>query len=266
MAIAQSILPEFDHEMAGTRKTLERVPDDKLDWKAHPKCNSIGWVAGHLAEIPGWVTPTLKQDALDIAPVGGEPFRPTKFTSRKQMLEVFDKNVAAAREAIAAIVGRRLHEAVVAALGRQGDVHDAADRRSARLCDESLDSPPGLPLLVSPNERYPGPVALRSVRRRRLITASKGKSRESLRASTWESSKLVRPALNSTILVLKPTTPRLEIWRMETSVCWFVTGGCTNDLERVAHDPGLHFLSLAHDLLFCAASDANAKQNEEHPN
>ncbi len=46
MAIAQSILPEFDHEMAGTRKTLERVPDDKLDWKAHPKCNSIGWVGG----------------------------------------------------------------------------------------------------------------------------------------------------------------------------------------------------------------------------
>ncbi len=55
----------------------------------------------HLAEIPGWVVPTLKQESLDIAPVGGEPFRPMKFTSRKQMLEVFDKNVAAAREAIA---------------------------------------------------------------------------------------------------------------------------------------------------------------------
>jgi uncharacterized damage-inducible protein DinB len=101
MAIAQSILPEFDHEMAGTRKTLERVPDDKLDWKAHPKCNSIGWVGGHLAEIPGWVESTLKHDSFDIAPVGGEPFRPTKFTSRKQMLEVFDKNVATARAAIA---------------------------------------------------------------------------------------------------------------------------------------------------------------------
>lgn len=102
MAIAQSILPEFDHEMAGTRKTLERVPDDKLEWKAHPKCNTIGWVAGHLAEIPGWVVPSLTQESLDINPVGGEPYRPTKFTSRKQMLEVFDKNVAAARAAIAA--------------------------------------------------------------------------------------------------------------------------------------------------------------------
>jgi len=101
MAIAQSILPEFDHETAGTRKTLERVPDDKLDWKAHPKCNSIGWVAGHLAEIPGWVPDTLKKESFDIAPVGAEPYKLTKFTSRKQMLEVFDKNVAAAREAIA---------------------------------------------------------------------------------------------------------------------------------------------------------------------
>ncbi len=45
MSISESILPEFDQEMAGTRKVLERIPDDKLDWKAHPKSNTIGWVA-----------------------------------------------------------------------------------------------------------------------------------------------------------------------------------------------------------------------------
>ena len=36
MSIAKSMLPEFDHEMTGTRKTLERVPDDKLEWKRIP--------------------------------------------------------------------------------------------------------------------------------------------------------------------------------------------------------------------------------------
>ena len=37
MSYAETILPEFDREMASTRKVLERIPDDKLDWRAHPK-------------------------------------------------------------------------------------------------------------------------------------------------------------------------------------------------------------------------------------
>ena len=102
MSIAESILPEFDQEMAGTRKTLERVPEDKLEWKAHPKSNTIGWVSAHLVEMPGWVEGTLTQDSWDINPVGGEPYQTPKATSRKQMLEIFDKNVAAARKAILA--------------------------------------------------------------------------------------------------------------------------------------------------------------------
>jgi len=102
MSIAETILPEFDQEMAGTRKTLERVPDDKLAWKGHPKSNTIGWVAAHLAEIPGWVQSVLTQSELDINPVGGEPYKSPPATSRAQLLEVFDKNVAAARKVIAA--------------------------------------------------------------------------------------------------------------------------------------------------------------------
>jgi uncharacterized damage-inducible protein DinB len=100
MTIADSILPEFDLEMAGTRKTIERVPDSKLDWKAHPKSNSIGWVAGHLAEIPGWVKPTLKQDSWDYSPPGAEPYSTPPATNIRQALDLFDKNVAAARSAI----------------------------------------------------------------------------------------------------------------------------------------------------------------------
>ena len=100
MSIAQSILPEFEHEMAGTRKTLERIPDDKLQWRAHPKSNTIGWVGSHLAEIPGWVAPTLNQDSWDINPVGGEPYRTPNLTSRQAMLDMFDKGVAEARRAI----------------------------------------------------------------------------------------------------------------------------------------------------------------------
>jgi uncharacterized damage-inducible protein DinB len=102
MSIAQSILPEFEQEMAGTRKVLERVPEDKLDWKAHPKSNTIGWVAAHLANIPHWVTFTLAEDSLDINPPGGEPYRTPPATNRSVVLENFDANVAAAKKAIAA--------------------------------------------------------------------------------------------------------------------------------------------------------------------
>lgn len=100
MSIAQSILPEFDHEMAGTRKVLERVPDDKLDWKAHPKANTIGWVGSHLADIPAWTEMTLKHDSLDINPVGGESYRTKACAGHDEMVAIFDKNVAAARQAI----------------------------------------------------------------------------------------------------------------------------------------------------------------------
>jgi uncharacterized damage-inducible protein DinB len=100
MTIAESILPEFDQEMAGTRKTLERVPNDKLEWRAHPKSNTIGWNAAHLAEIPGWVEGTLTQFEWDIAPVGGEPYRTPVLNSRDEILEMFDQNVATARKTI----------------------------------------------------------------------------------------------------------------------------------------------------------------------
>ena len=86
MTIAESILPEFEMEMAGTRRTLERVPDDKLDWKAHSKSNTSGWVASHLAEIVGWVEGTLTQDSWDINPEGGEPYRTPELHSRRQII------------------------------------------------------------------------------------------------------------------------------------------------------------------------------------
>lgn len=102
MSIAQSILPEFDQEMANTRKVLERVPNDKLDWKAHPKSNTIRWVASHLANLPSWPVFTLGQDSLDIAPVGGQPFKTEQLGSSQEMVATFDKSVADGRAAIAA--------------------------------------------------------------------------------------------------------------------------------------------------------------------
>jgi uncharacterized damage-inducible protein DinB len=102
MSYADAILPEFEQEMANTRKVLERVPEDKLEWRAHAKSNTIGWVANHLAEIPGWVEGTLSQSSWDIAPAGGHPYQSPKLASRQAILALFDQNVAAGRKALAA--------------------------------------------------------------------------------------------------------------------------------------------------------------------
>ena len=101
MTIAELLLPEFDQEMANTRKALERVPEDKFDWKAHPKSNSIGWVVRHLADIPGWTNMTLGTESLDIHPPGGGGFKPSTETSLAKILETFDANVAAAKVELA---------------------------------------------------------------------------------------------------------------------------------------------------------------------
>jgi uncharacterized damage-inducible protein DinB len=102
MKISELLLPEFDEEMANTRKVLERIPNDKLDWKAHPKSNTIGWVGSHLVESPGWAEPTLTSDSYDFEPPGGEPYRTPMLASSEEMVTQFDKAVATARAAIAA--------------------------------------------------------------------------------------------------------------------------------------------------------------------
>lgn len=108
MNYADTILPEFDQEMANTRKVLEQVPVDKLDWRAHPKSNTIGWNANHLAELPGWIPGTLAELEWDMAPVGGERYQSPKLDTRQEILELFDENVAAAREAIANVADEEL--------------------------------------------------------------------------------------------------------------------------------------------------------------
>jgi uncharacterized damage-inducible protein DinB len=98
MSIAQSLLPEFDQEMANTRKTLERVPENKLDYKPDPKSMSMGALASHIAEMVGWLPSMMEGPELDIPP----DFKPFLATSSKDLLATFDKNVAGTRAALAA--------------------------------------------------------------------------------------------------------------------------------------------------------------------
>jgi uncharacterized damage-inducible protein DinB len=101
MAINRALLSEFDYEMANTRKTLERVPEDKFDWKPHDRSMTMGGLASHLANIPTWAARAINHDSFDMAPEGAPPPRATQAASRAELLETFDKNVADARAALA---------------------------------------------------------------------------------------------------------------------------------------------------------------------
>ncbi len=101
MGISQSLLPEFDIEMAGARKALERLPEARFDWKPHAKSMSMRDLATHVSNLPSWAQMTIAQDAFDMAPPGAEPFRVEPIDSTEAALAAFDANVTTARAAIA---------------------------------------------------------------------------------------------------------------------------------------------------------------------
>jgi uncharacterized damage-inducible protein DinB len=94
MTIAQTLLPEFDQEMASTRKMLERVPDGKFDYKPHEKSMTLGRLAAHTCEIASYAGATIRVERMDFT---GEEKRFAPAT-RKELLDAFDKYVAESRE------------------------------------------------------------------------------------------------------------------------------------------------------------------------
>jgi len=98
MGISEALSAELKHEAATTRKMLERVPEDKLDWKPHEKSMTLGTLAGHIAELPGLIRAMLTQDELDFAAAGYTPFVPK---NRSELVDTLDSRVAHALELLA---------------------------------------------------------------------------------------------------------------------------------------------------------------------
>jgi len=96
MALAAALVPEFDQEMATTRRLLERVPDDKGTWKPHPRSFPLGHLAQLVSWMPGWVANALNEPSLDLATAGGYSFETTE-----TLLKGFDEGVRQSRDALA---------------------------------------------------------------------------------------------------------------------------------------------------------------------
>ncbi|MEP7013480.1 MAG: DinB family protein [Acidobacteriota bacterium] len=103
MSISETLLPELDHEMATTRRVLERVPiAEKGDWLPHEKSMSLNRLANHVAELPGWLAMTMKTEALDLAPLEGPKYTSPTLATNEALLASFDALVTEGRAALAA--------------------------------------------------------------------------------------------------------------------------------------------------------------------
>lgn len=96
MSISQMLLPEFDEEMANTRKMIERLPDGQFDYQPHPKSMTLGRLASHVVEMVAWGGNVLKTELLEIQP--GQ--MPSSMKTRQELLDTFDKDVKETRALI----------------------------------------------------------------------------------------------------------------------------------------------------------------------
>jgi uncharacterized damage-inducible protein DinB len=98
MSIVESLLPEFDREMGLTRRLLERVPDGQFAWKPHEKSMTLGRLAEHLAELPGWAKVSILDTGIDMSASRPPHYVPP--ATRAAVLAMFDKNVTESRTAL----------------------------------------------------------------------------------------------------------------------------------------------------------------------
>src|SRR5215208_4778920 len=103
-------MTELDLEARYTRKHLERVPMDKLDFKPHAKSMTLGWLATFTAILPSWGSLTLSKNEFDVAPPGGAQQETKLASTTEELLALFDRNIANTREALARTTEAQLDE------------------------------------------------------------------------------------------------------------------------------------------------------------
>lgn len=88
---------QLKDEAETTRKMLKIIPEDKYDWKPHPKSMTVRRLAAHLAELPGWVPMAIDTSVLDFS---ANDYKPTSFKDNVELLSIFEINQKKAEEAL----------------------------------------------------------------------------------------------------------------------------------------------------------------------
>ena len=95
MSIVHQMLAEFEHECTTTRKFLERLPDDKLDWRPHAKSMTAGQLVLHIAVVPGQVAQLTQEDVVPAPDFGRPNLQPA---TTDEIIKAFDQSNATVRQ------------------------------------------------------------------------------------------------------------------------------------------------------------------------
>lgn len=107
MTAIDTLAKEFDHEAKTTRKHLERLPADKLDWRPHKKSFTAGALASHIVECVSWADSIFNRDELEIDPMTYKPYRAK---SLDDLLGTFDDRVAQSKLVLAKVTDAAMAE------------------------------------------------------------------------------------------------------------------------------------------------------------
>src|SRR5438045_6947421 len=101
MKMTDWFLAQLEREAVGTRRTLERVPEGRNDWKPHEKSMPLGYLAALVAKMPSWVAMMIKQDEFDMSAPASSTFKPQEVPTSRELVQLLDESVAHGREALA---------------------------------------------------------------------------------------------------------------------------------------------------------------------
>jgi uncharacterized damage-inducible protein DinB len=100
MELKELYLAQLNREAEATRKTIERVPEGRNDWKPHGRSMPLGYLAALVAAMPGWVTFMIEKDELNLDDPANEGFRTKPVATKVELLKLLDEGVIKSRKAL----------------------------------------------------------------------------------------------------------------------------------------------------------------------
>ena len=100
MELGPMFLGQLERESSATRRTIERVPEGRNDWKPHQKSMTLGYLAALVATMPGWAEFMIERDELDLSDPSSEAFKTKTADTNQELLQRFEEGVGKSRRAL----------------------------------------------------------------------------------------------------------------------------------------------------------------------